>query len=196
MIEKVTVPEGESGNWRIEKKTMEPNPMFAARLAVQGRSYRPGTYTMLYRGNTLVMSDTPDEMRDHYPAVYHAKGHCLIVGLGIGMVLNAVAQNDSVEHITVVEQSEDVLILVKDHYDKMYPGKITFINADIFEWKPEKDSFFDMAWYDIWDDMFEDNLEEMKKLHRKFGRKTGWQGSWGRDYIESMIRRNNRYAYV
>lgn len=193
MISKVTVPPGKSGNWEIKKVKVEPNSVEALRAALKGRRYIPGEYTMLFRDSTLVMSDTPDEMEDHYPAVQNAKGHCLIVGLGIGMVLNAVASKPEVEHITVVEHSADVLNLVQEHYEKLYPGKITFINADIFQWEPGKTAYFDMAWYDIWDAITEANLPEMSKLHRKFGRKTGWQGSWAKHLCQRLRRQSKSY---
>jgi hypothetical protein len=161
---------------------------------MHGGRYTPdGTYTFLYRGNTLVMSDTPDEKRDHYDAVLKATGNCLIAGLGIGMVLNAIALKQSVEHIDVIEISQEVIDLVSGYYDKLYPGKITFHCVSIFDYKPVKGMKYDMAWFDIWDTLCEDNLEEMATLHRKYGKCATWKGSWGKEYLQYQRRRNNSW---
>lgn len=193
MIDKVTVPEAQIGNYKIVKKDIPDNPIEKWRYVSTGRNYVPGTYTFLFRNNTLVMSDTPDEMKDHYPAVRNAKGHCLIVGLGIGVVLNAVLKKPEVEKVTVVELAPEVLELVAAHYNELYPGKIEFVQADILAWKPPKDVYYNMVWFDIWDDLCIDNLEQMAKLHRKFGRKAEWKGSWGKSFLQARKRQENRY---
>jgi hypothetical protein len=68
-MEKVELPECKSGIWRIEHTvvTSEDSAMTRLNVIKDGRGYVPeGTYTTLYRNSTVVMSDTPDEMRDHY----------------------------------------------------------------------------------------------------------------------------------
>jgi len=196
LIPSVTVPEGRKGEWRIERKAVKPSGISNLQEMFHGGRYVPdGTYTFLYRGDTLVMSDTPDEKRDHYSAVMNAQGRCLIVGLGIGMVLNAIASHPEVTHIDVVEISQDVIDLVAGHYNKLYPDKITFYCSSIWDWKPEKDVHYGMAWFDIWDNLCTDNLEEMSKLHRKFAKKATWKGSWGRSFLQAKAREEKRYRY-
>ena len=192
IIPSVKIPCGENGAYRIERKEIKRDKFDILREAFNGGRYTPdGTYTFLYRGSTLVMSDTPDEKRDHYSAVRMATGNCLIAGLGIGMVLNAIAQKEEVKHIDVIELSKEVLSLVSPFYDSLYPSKITFHCASIFEWKPVKGTVYDMAWFDIWDTLCEDNLEEMATLHRKFGKCAKWKGSCGKEYLQYQRRRNN-----
>lgn len=187
-MKKVTIPPGVSGEWRVERKYIERNPFqFGSRVVPSGE------YTAIFRGSTLVMSDTPDEMRDHHHAVDMAHGKCLVAGLGIGMVLQAICEMGCVSDVTCVEISSDVLSLVQPHYDAMFPGKIKFINASIFDFKPKEK--FDWAWFDIWDTICADNLDEMRRLHRKFARSAKWKGSWARELCESQERewkRNNR----
>jgi hypothetical protein len=189
LIPSVSVPVGQKGDWKIERKYVEPKPW---NNHGNFRHVPNGEYTFLYRGNTLVMSDTPDEKNDHLSAVINAKGNCLIAGLGIGMVLNAIAAKHEVTHIDVVEISEDVIELVSEYYNGLYGDKITFHKSSIFDFKPSIK--YDMAWFDIWDNLCEDNLEEMAKLHRKFGKHAQWKGSWGREYLKYERQRNkNRY---
>lgn len=179
LLDKVTIPEAAKGLWRIERfKTDMPD--FHSML--RGRGVPAGEEFMrLMRGNVLVMSDTPAEMRDHYYAVRMAKGSCLINGLGIGMVLKAVLKKPEVTDVTVIELSQDVLDMVAPHYAD---ERVTFVCASAFDYQPPKCKQYGMVWHDIWDYICGDNLPEMHKLHRKYGRRAVWQGSWCRDECE------------
>jgi hypothetical protein len=189
MIPNVTVPEGASGEWRVERFTVSED---AARMDQLRSSFRPGgrgiragTYTRLYRGRTLVMSDTPAEKRDHMFFVHAARGNVLIHGLGLGMVLGAVLLKPEVEKVTVVEASPDVIALVGPSYPD---PRVTIVQADAFAWQPPKGERFDAVWHDIWDDICSDNLDQMKTLHRRYGRRAAWQGSWARELCERYAR--------
>lgn len=172
-MEKVTLPEGQKGQWRIERFTTDRTDFHSL---VRGRGVPVGeTFTRAMRGGTLVMSDTPAEMRDHWCAVRNAKGSCLLNGLGIGIVLKNILLKTEVTEVTVVEISQDLIDLVAPHYND---PRVTFVCADALEYKPPKGKKYDMVWHDIWDYICADNLDEMSKLHRKYGRRAGWQGSW------------------
>ena len=184
---KVQVPEGVSGAWRVERFTVSESDEKMERLysMFNGGRYVPaGTYTWLKRSNYTIMSDTPDEIRDHLSAISKACGNVLINGLGLGVVLQAMARKPEVITITVIEQSSDVIALVAPHYQAMFGDKINIIQADAYEYKPPKGSRFDVAWHDIWDDLCADNLPKMAKLHQKYGRLTDWQGSWGKEICQ------------
>jgi hypothetical protein len=188
------VPEGTSGDWTIKKFTVSESESKMDRILSHSLRYVPaGTYTGLYRGRTVIMSDTPDEISDHLPVMMKAQGKVLIVGLGLGVVLNAIAKKPETSSVTVIEKSEDVLNLVKSHYENKYPGKIEFIHSDIFDYKPKSTDKWDFAWFDIWDDLCEDNLEEMATLHRKYARKATWKASWGKELLQYERRRNRNY---
>jgi hypothetical protein len=174
------IPEGKSGDWTIEKFTVEPNVFQGFRP----RFVPPGEYLRLKRRGTVVMSDTPDEIRDHRYAISEAKGHVLIAGLGIGMVAKACLDKPEVTKVTVVEKSEDVIALTGPTLMAMYGDRLEIVHADIFEYKAPKGVTYGMAWFDIWDDICVDNLPEMQKLHRKFGKNAAWKGSWARELCE------------
>lgn len=179
LLDKVTLPEAAKGSWRIEKFKVDFTDFHSM---LRGRGVPVGEeFTRLMRGDVLVMSDTPAEMRDHYAAVRRAKGACLINGLGIGMVLKAVLKKPEVTDVTVVELSQDVIDMVSPHYAD---ERVTFVCADALTYQPPKGKRYQMVWHDIWDDICEDNLPQMHELHRKYGRRTSWQGSWCRDECE------------
>ena len=175
LLEKVEIPEGKRGPWTVERFEVPKN---ALRLFQYGaRVPQPGVYTRLLRGQHCVMSDTSAEMRDHYGAVINAKGHILLNGLGIGMLLKGCLKKPEVTKATVIEIAPDVIALVGPHYTD---PRVEIIRADAYAYQPPKGVRYGMVWHDIWSDICSDNLEGMKKLHRKYGRRADWQGSWCR----------------
>jgi hypothetical protein len=180
---KVTIPEGESGDWKVTRFEAKPDSIAAMREAMHGRNYVPGSYTRLSRAGVVVMTDTPDEIRDHFVPIQMAKGRVLINGLGLGMVLQGILSSPEVTHIDVVEQSEDVLKLVAPSYTD---PRIAYHHADALDIQWPKRTKWDVVWHDIWDNLCSDNLQEMTRLKRKYGRRCSWQGCWGESYCRQL----------
>ena len=179
MIDAVQLPEGSLGAWAVKKFAVseKDSSWTAMRAAVKGRGYVPsGTYTQLvHRQRGLIMSDTPDERRDHFEAVHRARGHVLINGLGLGMVLAAILKKPEVTKATIVEIDPDVVALVGPHYRD---SRVELVTASAFDYQPPKGVRYGAVWHDIWDHICGDNLPEMTRLKRKYGRLTDWQGCW------------------
>lgn len=186
-MEKVTVPEGKSGDWEVTIFEVTESQSRMSLLRDGRRCVYPGKYTKLTHFGDIVMSDTNAEMRDHYKPVAMANGNILINGLGLGVVLLNCLIKGSVSHATVVEKSKDVIDLVALHYIEMFGNKLTIINDDALTWKAPVGEVYGMVWHDIWPCICADNLEEMKKLHRKYGRRCDWQGSWCRAECEYIL---------
>jgi hypothetical protein len=190
----VTVPEGAIGTLRVKRFTVEPDSFENMRLAWKGgRQTRPGTYTALYDGGRLWMSDTDAEKRDHMEAVRAIQSRqakrVLINGLGLGMVLAAALSFEHVEHVDVVEVDERVIELVGPHYAG---PRVTCHHADAYEQAKNWPAGvrWDVAWHDIWPDLCEDNLPLMTRLHRSYGRRVDWQQSWSKKLTEAHRDRN------
>jgi hypothetical protein len=191
MIEQVTVPTGQFGKWRISRfvVTEKDSKVSAMRSAFnRGRGYVPeGVYTQLFcSGRGVIMSDTPDERRDHEEAVRRAHGHVLINGLGLGMVLGAVLKKATVSRVTVVEIDPDVIALVGHHYSN---ERLEIVQASAFDYTPPKGEQYGAVWHDIWDSICSDNLVEMTKLRRKYARRAVWQGCWAENWCRHNARR-------
>ncbi len=185
------IPEGQSGDWKIQRFIVTEQAASLERLRAifssnRGRGVPEGTYTKLTRNGQVIMSDTPDEIRDHRFFVYRAKGKILVNGLGLGIVVELLLDKDEVDHITVIEISRDVIVLVGKYLKDVYGDRLTIIEADALTWKPPKGVKYNSVWHDIWDNICSDNLEEMKTLHRRYGRRADWQGSWCRDRCEYL----------
>ena len=139
----------------------------------------------------IVMSDTPDEIKDHLAFIYRAHGICLINGLGLDMAATAALRKPNVAHVYVVEQSADVISLVAPTYKKNYSDRLTVLHGDALtdKWPELRGVRFDAVWHDIWDTICGDNLPEMTKLHRRYARRCNWQGSWARALCRRGCRR-------
>jgi hypothetical protein len=189
---KSEVPEGKSGIYTIEKFTISEKQAKFDELRnqislFQGGSFRPvepGTFTRLMTNSHVLMSDTPAELEDFEYFIDGCSGSGLISGLGLGVVTEMVLQKPEVTHVTVLEISPDVILLVGDFLKSKYGDRLEIIHTDAFLWKPTKGIKYDFVWHDIWDDICADHLPEMSKLKRKFGRYTKNQECWA--YIEHL----------
>ena len=181
---KVHLPEGESGDWKVERMVVHQD-IQALRYWRDGRAVPPGDdYTRLTKkGTGVFMTDTPAELNDAYDLLRLAEGHVLISGLGIGMIPRALLMDRfnafPVEHITILEKEPDVIKLVAPSLREM---PITVIEADAFTWEPPAGTKFDWAWHDIWPEMCADYKPEMKRLrmhYRRFMTRPRRQLCWG-----------------
>lgn len=190
---KIDVPTGSHGTAVVEShETTEDDARFnAMRAAFSGsrRHVPAGEYTGLRINGSLVMSDTPDEIRDHWLPIRQSRGRCLVNGLGLGVVVNGMLMNSEVEHVTVIEINEDVISLVAPHWKARYGSRLTIIHDDALKYKPQKGVRYGMVWHDIWGAICGDNLPEIHTLHRKYGRRCDEQGSWCRSECEYHKRR-------
>lgn len=179
------IPEGQSGDWKVEKYTVseEDAKFFNLRCHLNFEHTRvidPGTYTSLKNKTALVMSDTPAEVRDQLFFTLRAQGVVLINGLGLAVTTRLLLAKSDVTQLIVNEISQDVINLVAKY---VKDDRLTVNHVDAFEWKPPKGFRLNAVWHDIWNNICEDNLPDMKKLHRRYGHWADSQGSWGRDQI-------------
>ena len=168
------IPNGDSGAWSIQE--FEADELwYRISMAKSGRGVPPGKYKRLSRYKSVIMSNTPDEIRDFMPFVWRASGRVLINGLGLGVVLTAILQKEEVKEVIVIEKEQDVINLVAPYFND---SRLTIIHADAYEYSPE--GKFDCVWHDIWDHICSDNLPQMTRLHRKYAKRTNWQDSWAK----------------
>ena len=166
---KVDVPEGKSGKWEVRCFVPEGFSAALHNIKQSGRGLVAGeTYTQLIdhaagMWSDVIMSDTPAEIRDLHPLREHLHGRLLINGLGLGVALQGVLDKPEVEHVTIVELSEDVITLVAGHYKARYGNRLTIVHADALEWKSPKGAWWDAVWHDIWPTISGDNWKVWKR---------------------------------
>jgi hypothetical protein len=197
-----TVPHGKRGAWEIstliKEKEFEGLGLLGLLRTMRDNPETyvpPGTYKRLVNRQraTVVMSNTPFEVRTNYEAQRDAKGHVLINGLGMGMLLEALLHKEGVTLITVVEFSDDLIHLVGPHYRKLAGEKgveLEIVHDNAFLFQPRR--VYDYVWHDIWDNISPENLPDMADLNRKYGKFAHKQGTWTRDYLRRKMRQDEQ----
>jgi hypothetical protein len=199
ILPKVDVPVGKKNGVEITRKWVPGTPSYRIR---NGRFVPPGEYTFMHINGELVMSDTPDERIDHLSALSFAEGDCLVAGLGLGMITNAMLQKPGVDTVTIVEINQDVIDLVFPWLQKKYGDRVRVYCDDILQVRPSAKNndytgqWYECIWFDIWNDLYTSNLPVMHTLHRRWGKFGYWKGSWGKDFLQKKAHRQKQYYGV
>ena len=157
--------DGKNGDFALSRFTITDNDFYAHyRCGISN-----GTYVRLTRFGQTLMSDTDMEKRTNREFVRTAHGNVLIGGLGLGMIILAIQDFPGVKSITVIEKYPEVIELVGSQLP--LNEKVKIINADVFDWKPEKGKKYNCIYMDIWPYINEDVYKkEMVPLTRKYSR--------------------------
>lgn len=181
------------GRWHLEEAPMtkrnhdEPVALTAYfSYAIAKRWYQNW---VLMEGNTIWMSLTPMELESQGYQARLARGHVLVAGLGMGVLSWNLLRNPKVTQVTVVEQSPDVIALLREGLsDLMEDDRVTIVNADAKTYVP--DFVPDLLIADIWpnlgaDEAVGDVIEMVRntKVHR-----VAW---WGQEFdiVNEMMKR-------
>lgn len=128
-----------------------------------------GKYIRLRVNNTLMMSNTPMEMATNLEFLLKAHGKVLIGGLGIGLIILPLLDNENIGHITVIEKSQDVIDLVNRQLN-LPPEKVTIVCGDVFK-NPQTEKF-NTIYMDIWSainrDVFEDEMIPLMAAYEQY----------------------------
>lgn len=187
----VTLPVGECGGWRVVQVTVTPQQADFENLRYCVRQQWenvvvPGTYHALItpEGETM-MSTTQMEYRTNKDFVEGAGGDVLVMGLGLGMLIQPLLANPRVKTLTIVEKEPSVIQLVAPHYQH-HGDRLTIIQGDAFTYEPSKG--YDWVYHDIWPRM-NGNEEEMETLELRYAPWATNQGFWCRYYEDTLIDR-------
>jgi hypothetical protein len=99
------------------------------------------------------MSIVPMEVESQEIGIASARGHTVVLGLGMGWCAANVALNPAVDRVTVVERDRQVIALIDalGILDQLPPEarrKIRIVEADALDWRP--DAPVDSVQADIW----------------------------------------------
>lgn len=183
---KANFPEGVSGEWVLEHFEVPPSPFADPTIDTRPVWARtpPGRYTRLRRGHEPFMTDMIDEWWTQLSAIEEARsrgGRILITGLGLGLIAEAILEppEGSVERITIVERSDDVMRLVAPHLLARYPDRLEIVSGDAFTWTPPAGVHYSVCWHDIWPNPRDPACRaEIQRLEARYAPWCDWQGSW------------------
>jgi hypothetical protein len=93
------------------------------------------------------MSLTPNEVLTQRGQIRRTKKNTAMAGLGLGWAARKVLERKQVDHLTVYEQSQEIIDYFGASLLQDYPDKVTLICADAYEvdWTQ-----FDVSIWDIW----------------------------------------------
>jgi hypothetical protein len=147
-----TYPPIVRGPWAIRTILM------AASRGYWGEAYRIAGAAILsgpgVAGRASWMSMTPSEIQSQEIGLGAARGHTVVVGLGMGWLAANVALRPEVEHVTVVERDPDVRALIEAagvfaQLPAAAREKLEVVAADALSWRPS--SPVDTLQADIWE---------------------------------------------
>ncbi len=153
------IPAQERGRWSVSKGeiTIERAESFK-RLALAKKcpAVDAGHYTWLHcltlatmhrpPGET-VMNDFGHELRKHLEFILLARGRVLVTGLGLGCVVRGLLAHGMVEHIDLVERSEDVIAMCAA---SVADPRVTLHHRDALAGAMEGE--WDFAWHDLFNE--------------------------------------------
>ena len=143
---------------------------------------KPGKYVkLLYRGQ-CVMSNSTDEIKDHLDFIKNATGDILITGLGLGVCIHGLINENKYNKITVIEKSKEVIDLCGNQFKQH--KNIEIIHADAMTYQIPSEANYDCVWHDIWFDIDAIHYPLIKKLKSKFKDHAKWQGAWCEEIIK------------
>jgi len=161
--------------------------------------YEPGKehLFLISKSEGVMMSDYPDERITNQKFLENAHGDILIFGLGIGLIVFPLLNEDDVRSITIVELDSELPGLVGPvikTIDSM--GKVTILNGDAFEYADKLDKKYDTIYFDIWARITDESYEEMEKLHELYRPllkdENGYIDSWRYDSKGDIVNKINK----
>ena len=109
-------------------------------------------YLALLKNNEIWMSLNPNEIKTMEPYIAKARGHVLVLGLGMGYVAYMMANKKEVKDITIIEKDTNVINIFNN---LLWPSfnnkdKIKIVNDDAINYLKRKQRDYDYIFADIW----------------------------------------------
>lgn len=142
--------DGESGSFRLNhfRRRVGRYQSFATKYAYT--VLRPITLTRLieFRDGEWQywMTDNPSDVFSMESYGRQASGKVLVGGLGLALLPNELAKNDSVESVTIVEKNEDVINLS----GRYVPEGMEVVHSDLWDFIEKDNTDWDYIIIDVW----------------------------------------------
>lgn len=161
-LKEIRFPSGNSGKYRYVPGKIPSGFTFAYTGTY---SFRKVTFPDLYIATEPIdvfaicddagpwMSASYNELLSMQECIDNAHGDVLIFGLGLGCCVYECLLKEDVNSITVVELSQDVIDMFRNHLAEQFPHpeKLNIVKADAFEYmKDVADGKYDYIYMDIW----------------------------------------------
>lgn len=162
----VKIPNVTDGNWELRQECYKayrgvivddmeilPDMSEIPPLGFFGEDFY---FPAVLEGGNEWMTLTPVDLDTCEEAIELAHGRVVTFGLGLGYYAFMVSEKESVESITVIEKSADVIRLFERYILPYFPhrDKVRIVCADAFEYAEDvmPSEHFDLAFVDTWRD--------------------------------------------
>jgi hypothetical protein len=135
---------GRYGALRVQQEVTLSVPLYRQHLTFPD----PVPWTRLYEGNTLWMSDTPQERLMMAAGTAGMYGHVLVAGGGLGLYPQYLRRYRPVERITIVERHADVVALLRATLPPDETVEVIHASFEHFIFEPHIHAF-DSCYIDI-----------------------------------------------
>ena len=147
---------------------------------------------LLNKSNECIMSSNLFERLTNQNFIDTAKGDVIIFGLGLGLIIFPLLEDDEVTSITVIDKSVDIIDNIGPIIKKYdVNDKLTIINGDVFTYYQQlNDAKFDVAYFDYWnivDSTIYNDMETIKELYKNNIKETGQIMYWCEDLFTNGI---------
>ena len=147
---------------------------------------------LLNKSNECIMSSNLFERLTNQNFINSAKGDVIIFGLGLGLILFPLLEDEEINSITVIDNSIDIINTIGPiikNYD--VNDKLTIINGDVFTYYQQlNDAKFDVAYFDYWnivDSTIYNDMKILKELYKNNIKETGQIMYWCEDLFTNGI---------
>ena len=144
------------------------------------------------KSNECIMSSNLFERLTNQNFINSAKGDVIIFGLGLGLILFPLLEDEEINSITVIDNSIDIINTIGPiikNYD--VNDKLTIINGDVFTYYQQlNDAKFDVAYFDYWnivDSTIYNDMKILKELYKNNIKETGQIMYWCEDLFTNGI---------
>lgn len=151
--------------------------------------------TLLHiNSNKAMMSNHESETKTNQKFLDAAKGDVLIFGLGIGLIIFPLLEDDDITSITIIEIDNGLIDMIspiikeRDTY-----SKVEIVNCDAFEYHNLISKNYDTIYFDIWatiDENSTNEMDQLENLYKKNLNEFGWIDSWCSE--EKTFIKNNK----
>lgn len=147
-------PEQQYGSFRIKRTAYAgyyQNWGIDGYIFFRAKKRIPITNLQELRGKTwhTWMVDDPPHWRAMEIYAEHSEGDILCAGLGLGLILHALAKNDKVKSITCVELNSDVIELIDPYLSKL-PKPIVIVQDNFYDYIRRTNSKWGGIIVDLW----------------------------------------------
>lgn len=134
-------------------------------------AYEPGKEHLFLISKTegTMMSDYPDEKITNQKFIDNAYGDVLIFGLGIGLIVFPLLDEENISSITIIEKDPELPQLVGSiikNFDTF--SKVKIETGDAFDYVNNINQKYDTIYFDIWSRITDESYEEMERLHQMY----------------------------